>query len=97
MIQNFNYNQAIKQASQVEEIAREMRSVANSKLSNAIATIDASWDGDTSNLFLRHCNDTKQQIAARASELDNLAHRIREVARIRREAELANLHRKGSP
>ena len=87
MILNFNYNLAIRQAAQIEEIAREMRTLANGKFANAIATVDASWDGDTSIIFLRHCNETKQQITTKATELDNLAQRIREVARILKDAE----------
>ena len=87
MILNFNYDLAIRQATQIEGVAGEMRKLANVQMTNAIATIDASWDGDTSNVFLQHCNETKQQIATRAAEFENLARRIREVARILRDAE----------
>ena len=87
MTVNLNFNLAIRQATQIENIASGMRSLANDKMTNAIATIDASWDGETSNLFLRHCEETKKQITLRAAELDNLAQRIKEVARIMREAE----------
>ena len=87
MILNFNYDLALRQASQIEGVAGEMRRLASGQMSNAIATIDSSWDGDTSNMFLRHCNETKQQIITRAVELENLAKRIRDVARILRDAE----------
>ena len=87
MVLNFNYNLAIRQATEIEEIARSMRSLANGKFSTAIATVDASWDGDTSAIFLRHCAETKQQITTKATELENLARRIRDVARILKEAE----------
>ena len=87
MTLNFNFNLAARQATQIEDIASDMRSLANDKMTNAIATIDASWDGETSNLFIRHCDETKKQIISRASDLDSLARRIREVAKILREAE----------
>ena len=87
MVLDFNYNLAIRQATQIEDIAREMRSAENGKLANAIAAVDASWDGDTSGIFLRHCAETKQQMIAKAGELENLARRIRDVARILKEAE----------
>jgi len=87
MILNFNYDLAIRQASQIEGIASEMRKLANGQMNSAISTVDASWDGDTSNIFLRHCNDTKQQIITRAGELESNAQRIRNVARILRDAE----------
>jgi uncharacterized protein YukE len=87
MIFNFNYSQAIKQAGQIEDVAREMRSLASGKLTTAIDTINASWDGSTSDIFIGHCNETKTQIGTRASDLDALAKRIREVAKILKEAE----------
>ena len=87
MILDFNYDLAKRQATQIEGIAGDMRSLANGQMSNAIATVNASWDGDTSNLFIRHCNETKQQIVSRAAELENLARRIRDVARILKDAE----------
>jgi len=87
MVLNFNYDLAIRQATQIEDIACEMRKLANGQMSNAIATIDASWDGDTSSIFLRHCGETKQQVVARAGELECNAQRIRSVARVLRDAE----------
>jgi len=82
MIMDFKYDLSIRQAAQIEEIAGEMRNLANRQYTDAIATIDASWDGDMSSVFLGHCNETKQQMTARATELENLAQRIRDVARI---------------
>jgi len=87
VILNFNYDLAKRQATQIEGIAGEMRRLANGQMSNAIATIDASWDGDTSTVFIRHCNETKQQLVTRANELENLARRIRDVAKILKEAD----------
>ena len=87
MTLDFDYNQAIRQASQIDTIAGEMRTIANRRLTDAISSIDTSWDGDTSVIFLRHCTDTKTRILSKATELESLAQRVRDVARVVRETE----------
>lgn len=87
MIWNFNYDKAIAQARTIENVAEEMRSIANNRLSGAIASINASWDGEASILFLRHCEETKQRIHDKANELTNIARRVRDVAKILHDAE----------
>ncbi|MDR1605189.1 MAG: WXG100 family type VII secretion target [Gracilibacteraceae bacterium] len=87
MIYNFNYAKAIGQASQIEAVADDMRNLASGRLRGALDSINAAWDGETSKLFLRHGEETKQRITARANELTKLAERIRQVARILKEAE----------
>jgi hypothetical protein len=84
---NFNYNQTIEQAKRIETIAEDMRSLANGRLENAYDSIDAAWDGETSAIFLRHCGQTKAGLLERAGQLITLAGRMREVARILKEAE----------
>ena len=87
MILNFDFALASRQASEVEEIGREMRNLANRRFNDAIAAIDRSWDGETSISFIRHCNDTKSKMLLKASEIENLGKRIRTVARIVKETE----------
>jgi uncharacterized protein YukE len=87
VIWNFNYDKAIRQAEQIESVAGHMNSLANSTLSSAIGGVKASWEGYTSEIFVRHCEETKGQILEKALDLAHIAERIREAARILREAE----------
>lgn len=87
VILDFNYRQAISQAKQVDAVASEMLDVANKQLQRTIDSIGACWRGETSQQFLKHCISTQMDIRNQARQLQSLSRRIREVARIIREAE----------
>jgi uncharacterized protein YukE len=84
---NFNYDLAVRQAAKVEEIASDMRALADNRLGAAYEGIGAVWDGEASDAFMAHCHETKRRVSSRANELLETARRMREVARILREAE----------
>lgn len=86
-ITNFNYNNAISQANQVDNIAKEMLAVANRQLQTTMDSIGACWRGEASQQFLGHCATTQADIRDQAKKLQDLARRIREVARIIEAAE----------
>jgi uncharacterized protein YukE len=86
-ILNFNYNQAINQARQIDNVATDMLSAANRQLQTTIESIGACWQGEASRQFIGYCTTTQTDIRAEAKKLQDLANRIREVARIIREAE----------
>jgi len=86
-ILNFNYNQAINQANQINTIAIDMLSVANKELQSSIDSLGASWQGEASQQFIEYCAITQDDIRAQSESLKNLAERMKEVARIIKEAE----------
>lgn len=86
-ILNFNYNQAIKQANQIDTVANDMLSVANKQLQTTLDSIGTCWQGDASRQFIGYCATTQTDIRTQAKKLQDLAHRIREVAKIIRDAE----------
>jgi uncharacterized protein YukE len=86
-ILNFDYPKALRQASEIENVANSMRSLAHNGLENAYEAIANVWKGDSANVYLNHCRETKQLIINRAGALDALATRIRKTARIIEDAE----------
>ena len=86
-IQNFNYTKAMNQASQVDTVANDMLSVANKQMQNTLDSIGACWQGEASRQFIGYCATTQADMRAQASKLQDLAKRIREGARIIRDAE----------
>ncbi|UNC91120.1 WXG100 family type VII secretion target [Candidatus Contubernalis alkaliaceticus] len=84
---NFNYNKAINQSREVDAVASEMLTTANTQLQAAINSIGACWRGDASEQFLHYCHSTQVDIRTQANKLQDLAARIRTVARIIAEAE----------
>jgi WXG100 family type VII secretion target len=86
-ILSFNYDKAITQASRVDEVAAALRGLANTKVADSISAMRASWSGESADSFLRHCEETKSRMLARASELAEISNRIRNAARALRNAE----------
>jgi uncharacterized protein YukE len=86
-IMNFNYDQAMRQANQIEEIARDMESLANQRIRGAMDHIGAIWKGEAASRYLSHCDQTRNDIQAKASGLKETATRIRNTAKILKEAE----------
>jgi len=86
-IRDFNYNQAISQANQIETVANDMMNVANRELKDTLDSIGACWQGEASRQFVGYCGAVKADILTQAKSLQDTARRIREVARIIKEAE----------
>lgn len=86
-IMDFNYNQAMNQANQIETVANDMLNVANKQLQNTVDSIGVCWQGEASQQFISYCVTTQSDIKEQAKKLQDLARRIREVARIIKEAE----------
>ena len=86
-IMNFNYNQAIRQANQVDAVANDMLNVANKQLQTTLDSIGACWGGDASKQFISYCATTQADIQTQAKKLQDLARRIKQVAQIIEEAE----------
>jgi hypothetical protein len=51
-ILNFDYPKALRQASEIENVANSMRSLASNGLDNAYEAIASVWKGDTANLYI---------------------------------------------
>ena len=62
-----------RRAAAIEDIAREMRSLAKTKLSGAADGIGACWEGEAAKAFLRHTDETIERILAGAEALEALA------------------------
>ncbi|NMA33885.1 MAG: hypothetical protein GX940_04950 [Clostridiaceae bacterium] len=86
-IMNFNYNQAIRQADQIDSAAGELLNTANRQLQTTLESVAACWNGDASAQFISYCRTVQEDIRREAGKLQDLARRIRQVARIIREAE----------
>lgn len=86
-IMDFNYNKAISQANQIDNIATDMLNIANKQMQTTIDSIGICWRGDASRQFITYCDSTQSDVRTQAKKLQELARRIREVARIIKAAE----------
>lgn len=83
-----NYQKAIRQANQLEELADDLRNIANRNVDNALDQVAANWKGDSANMFLQKGNKAKNDLLSSARQLSNTAKAIRKAAENVRRAEI---------
>ena len=87
MFMDFNYTKAIRQANEIDNVASDMLSIADKQMQTALDSIGVCWQGDASYQFIGYCTATQTDIRTQAKKLQDLARRIREVAKIIKDAE----------
>ena len=51
-----DYNQAMRQADKLDELAAELEQVGGTKLGEALGQVRANWSGENADAFLRKAN-----------------------------------------
>ena len=87
----FNYSQAIKQASTLESIAKGLDKRANNDLSGILNNVNSAWKSDSAPAYISKGNKVKTDILTTAKNLRAIASSIRTIAKNVRDAELEAL------
>jgi len=82
----FNYNKAIQQVAELRSIANDME--ASKKLSNAMSTTGAAWEGPTSEQFKSKCEALSDLITAEIGRIRTIADSLEQTAKQIRDTEL---------
>ena len=78
---NSQQTQAVyKQASDIRSIAEEMNRLSNGNLKNAADSVAAVWRGDAANVYLRHCEATRDLIRETTADLLNITGDLEHLA-----------------
>lgn len=77
---NFNYNKAISDANQLNELSKELELLCKTKIDTVINNLDSSWKGESASLMIGKCIDEKEKILNYAVELKRLASNLRSSA-----------------
>ena len=88
---HFNYAQAIKQASTLESIAKNLDKRANSDLSGIMHDVNIAWKSDSAAAYINKGKKVKEDILTSARNLRTIASSIRTIAKTVRDAELEAL------
>lgn len=83
----FNYNKAISQAKELENLASQLESLAKRDVDDTLMAVSRGWSGDSSDLFVGKGRKAQGDMRASAKQLRNLAEGIRIVAKNVRNAE----------
>ena len=83
-----NFQAAQMQAKKLEDIADDMKRLADQQLANTIQEMSACWKGEAATAYFGKADKVKQDIAATAKTLHTIAASIREEAKRIYDAEM---------
>lgn len=83
-----DYNNAIRQADSLSQIARELKNTANRELQDCVSEISHNWTGSNSNAYVNKCNTLKANIIKTSDKLERTADTIRRIAKNTYDAEM---------
>lgn len=85
---NFNYNKAMSQATELEDISKQLKNVANNTMEDVLNDVHVAWKSDSTPAYIKKGQKVEGDIRTTATNLNNIAQTIRTVARRVRDAEL---------
>nr|WP_295283093.1 hypothetical protein [uncultured Blautia sp.] len=76
-----DYRNAIRQVDSLSEIARELKTTADSGLQDCMSEISGSWTGDNATGYVKKCSLLKDKIIRSSEKLQKTADAIRKIAK----------------
>lgn len=76
----FDYSQAIKQASKLDEIARKLDRLASDKMENTVGSLRSAWQSDSSQQYYNKVGKVQGDMRATAGKIKTIAQSIRTTA-----------------
>lgn len=84
----FDFQRASKKAEELEEIASDMRKMAEGELQESLQNLSAAWKGESANEYLKKGFKLQEKILKSAKDLERTALAIRKVAKKTYDAEM---------
>ncbi|MCI9124832.1 MAG: hypothetical protein HFH35_12305 [Eubacterium sp.] len=85
-----DFQNAVKAADELEQIAKNLHTLADSRFQSCLSGIAANWKGENAAAFCKKGSIVGDHILDSASDLRNAAQTLREMARNLYEAEKKN-------
>lgn len=85
----FDFRQAIQRAEELEEIAAQMKKLANEDLEGSLQTLSMAWKGEAASAYLDKGTRLRDKILKSSNDLKKAAKTIRSVAKRTYNAEMA--------
>lgn len=84
----FDFEQAKKQASVLDEIANDLNTLTTNKFDTTMQSLSSNWKGDSATAYLKKGVTLQSYMKNSAKDLNTVANNIRTVARKIYEAEM---------
>lgn len=85
----FDFRQAIQRAEELEEIAADLRKLADNDLQGSLQNLSTAWKGEAASAYIHKGTRLKEKILKSSKDLNKTASTIRSVARRTYNAEMA--------
>lgn len=87
----FNYENAIAQANELDSIAKALEKIPNDQLPSTISNIKTNWTGDNATAYINKVNKLSEKTKDTVSDLKKAAASIRQIAKNIYDAEMRAL------
>ena len=84
----FNYNKAMQQAGQLDDVARQLKQAADRDMEGILNDVYRVWKSDSAPQYIQKGQKVKGDIGAVSKNLNQIAAAIRTIAQRVRDAEL---------
>lgn len=88
---NFNYNQAIAKADELDAAAAKLEADAVTEMDSIISGINRNWTGDNAEAYIQKCTKEQAKLNDVATSIRNTANTIRTMAANIKAAEMEAL------
>lgn len=84
----FNYDRAVTQASQLDNVAKKLQNAANNNMESILNDVSRAWKSDSTLQYVKKCQKVEGDMRTSANNLKQIATTIRTIAKRVRDAEL---------
>lgn len=77
----FDFRQAMNRADELDQVASEMKRMANNDMQSSLQQLSTAWKGEAASAYLTKGGRLKDKVLKSASDLNKTASTIRSVAR----------------
>lgn len=77
----FNYNKAMEQASQLDDIAKRLNNAASQDVERILNDINAAWKSDSTAAYIKKGQKVETDMRTTANNIKNIAGTIRTIAK----------------
>lgn len=84
----FDFRQAISRAEELEQVAAEMKKLADEELASSLQALSTAWKGEAASAYLSKGSRLKDKILKSSNDLYKTARTIRNVAKRTYDAEM---------
>lgn len=77
----FDFRQAMNRADELEQVAAEMKRMANNDMQSSLQQLSVAWKGEAASAYLTKGGRLKDKVVKSANDLNKTASTIRSVAR----------------